>query len=201
MPKKIGVVLAGCGVSDGAEIVCLAPNKDQHDVVNHLSGEPAKEKRNVLIEAARIARGKITDIAKVKAGDLDGLVIPGGYGSAKNLCNFAVKGADCTVDPELERLLKEMNAAKKVLGFICIAPAIAAKVFGGKGVELTIGSDAGTAAALQKMGAKHVNRKVDEIHFDEKNKILSTPAYMLGPSIAHVAKGIEKLVANLYELA
>lgn len=212
---KVGVVLAGSGVMDGseiheatltlyfldrvvAEIVCMAPDVNQLDVVNHLKGEPSDETRNVLVEAARIARGDIKDIKDIKALNLDALIFPGGYGAAKNLCNFAVKGADCIVNPEVERLIKEMHEAGKPIGFICIAPVIAAKVLG---AEVTIGSDKDTAAAIEKMGGKHVVRDVDDIVFDGKNNVVSTPAYMLGPTISKVALGIEKLVDKVLELA
>lgn len=212
---KVGVVLAGSGVMDGseiheavltlyfldrsgAEIVCMAPDVNQLDVVNHLKGEPSDETRNVLVEAARIARGDIKDIKEIKASGLDALIFPGGYGAAKNLCNFAVKGADCIVNPEVERLIKEMHEAGKPIGFICIAPVIAAKVLG---AEVTIGSDKDTAAAIEKMGGKHVIREVEDIVFDGKNNVVSTPAYMLGPSISKVALGIGKLVDKVLELA
>ena len=212
---KVGVVLAGSGVMDGseiheatltlyfldragAEIVCMAPDVEQRDVVNHLKGEPSDETRNVLVEAARIARGNIKDIKEIKASDLDALIFPGGYGAAKNLCDFAVKGADCTVNPEVERLIKEMHEAGKPMGFICIAPVIAAKVLG---AEVTIGNDKDTAAAIEKMGGKHVVRNVDDIAVDEKNNVVSTPAYMLGPTISKVALGIEKLVNKVLELS
>jgi len=212
---KVGVVLAGSGVMDGseiheatlalyfldkagAEIVCMAPDVDQLDVIDHLKGEPSDETRNVLVEAARIARGDIKDIKEIKASGLDALIFPGGYGAAKNLCNFAVKGADCTVNPDVERLIKEMHEAGKPIGFICISPVIAAKVLH---AEVTIGSDKDTAAAIEKMGGKHVVRDVDDIAFDEKNNVVSTPAYMLGPSISKVALGIGRLVDKVLELA
>lgn len=219
MAKKIGVVLSGCGVFDGSEIheavltmlaldragahiVCMAPNVSQMHVVNHIGGKPVPgEARNAMIESARIARGEIKDIKDVAAKDIDALIFPGGYGAVKNLCTFAVDGAQCKVNPEVERLVQEMHAAKKPSGFICIAPAIAAKVLGKHKPKLTIGNDAGTAKALQTLGAEHVNCKVDEVAVDQKNKLVSTPAYMLGPSIAHVARGIDQCVAKLLELA
>jgi len=213
---RVGVVLSGCGVKDGseiheaaltlffldragAEIICMAPSIDQVDVINHLTGKSMSEKRNVLVESARIARGNIKDMKGVKASDLDALIFPGGLGAASNLSNFAIKGADCTVIPEVERLIKEMHEAKKPIGFLCIAPVIAAKVIGG--VQLTIGNDKNTAAAIAKMGGKHVVCNVDEIAVDEQNRIVSAPAYMLGPTISKVALGIEKLVAKVLELA
>ena len=216
--KRIGVVLSGCGYLDGAEIqeatltllaldrrgakaVAMAPDVDQADVVHHVSGEPRGEKRNVLAEAARIARGQVVDLAQVRAADLDGLIFPGGYGAAKNLCTFARDGARLQVNPDVERLVRELRQAGKPMGFICIAPAIAAKVLGGEQVQLTIGNDPDTAKALEALGAKHLCRGVDEIAVDERLKVVSTPAYMLGPSIAPVAAGIDKLVAAVVELA
>ena len=216
---KVGVVLSGCGFLDGseihevtltlffldragAEIIQMAPDINQSDVVDHLSSEPvAGETRRVLAESARISRGEIKKMDEIKADDLDALIIPGGFGAAKNLFDFAFKGIDCTVNPEVERLIKEMHEAKKPIGFICIAPVLAAKVLGSASPQLTIGNDKGTADAIEKMGGKHVICQVDEIADDEKNRIISTPAYMLGPTISKVALGIEKLVARVLELA
>ncbi len=215
---KVGVVLSGCGVYDGSEIheatltlyyldcagadiVCMAPDVSQMEVVNHLKGESAGEKRNVLAEASRIARGAIKDIKDIKSKDLDALVFPGGFGAAKNLCNFASKGVECGVNPEVERLIKEMHAEKKPIGFECISPVIAARVLGGFSPRLTIGNDKETAQAIEKMGGKHVDSAVDGIVVDKANKIVTTPAYMLGPTISKVAIGIEKLVGEVLELA
>lgn len=215
---KIGVLLSGCGVFDGseiheavltllaldragAEIVCLAPNVEQAHVIDHLTQKETGEKRNVLVESARIARGEVKDLKDVKAADLDGLTIPGGFGAAKNLSDFAFKGQDATVLPDVQRLLSEMVAAGKPVGAICIAPATLTKALSDKKPEVTIGSDSGTAAAIEAMGGKHKTCTVDMIHVDEVNRIVSTPAYMLGPSIKNVAEGIEKLVAKVLELA
>jgi enhancing lycopene biosynthesis protein 2 len=216
--KTIGVVLAGCGHLDGAEIheailtllaldragatiKCMAPNTAQMDVVDHSAGAPAEgQSRNVLTESARIARGEIDDIASINANQLDALIFPGGFGAAKNLCSFAVDGSNCSINPEVDRLIKEMNLAKKPLGFICIAPALGAKSLGELRPVLTIGTDAGTASAIEALGAQHQNCNVDEIAIDAANKIVSTPAYMLGPSIAHVAKGIDKLVDAVIDM-
>ena len=220
MAKKVGVILSGCGVYDGSEIheavitllaidrngaqaVCMAPNIEQMHVVNHLTGEVAAgESRNVLVEAARIARGKIRDLATVKAADLDALILPGGFGAAKNLCDFAVKGGDCSVDPEVARLIREMVAAKKPVGAVCIAPAILSKVLGSDKLahQLTIGTDAGTAAALTGMGSCHVDCPAREFVVDKANKLVSTPAYMLAGGIAEAADGIEKCVKALIGL-
>jgi len=213
---KIGVLLSGCGFLDGAEIheatftlleldrrgakyVCCAPDIDMRQVVDHTSRQPAGEKRNVLKEAARIARTEITDVARVRAADLDALIIPGGFGAAKNLCGFADEGPECGVDAEVEKLIGDMLDAGKPIGAICIAPALLARVAGKRGVKakLTIGNDAGTAAALQAMGCEHENCAVDECVVDEPHKIVSTPAYMLGPGPAAVHAGIAKLVEKV----
>lgn len=214
--KKVGVVLSGCGVFDGAEIqesvltllaleragaeaVCMAPDKDQFHVVNHLTGQEANERRNVLAEAARIARGNIEDIASVKAADLDGLVFPGGFGAAKNLSDFASTGPAATVDPEVRRLVNEVFEARKPIGFICISPALGALILGETGVELTIGSDPEVARAIEDCGGRHVVCGVEEIHIDEERRIISTPAYMLGQNILEVSKGIDRLIKTLVD--
>jgi enhancing lycopene biosynthesis protein 2 len=217
--KKIGILLSGCGVMDGseiheatltlyfldkqgAEIVCMAPNKDQFDVVDHTTSAPTAERRNVLQEAARIARGKILDLKTVKADDINAVVIPGGFGEAKNLCTFAKDGPDCKVDQDVARLLKDLHQKKKPIGALCIAPAVIAGLFGAElAPEITIGSDPETAAALEKMGAKHQAAKVDEIVVDNKNRIVTTPCYMLAQSIKEVGAGTEKLVAKIMEMA
>jgi len=211
MKKKIGVVLSGCGVYDGSEIheavlillaidrngaeaVCMAPDMELAEV-DHLAGQPTGATRNVLVESARIARGKISNIATIKATDLDAIIFPGGFGAAKNLCNFALKGADASVQPEVARLLKEMATAKKPIGAICIAPALLAAVLGKEyAPELTIGNDEGTAAAINATGSKHLNCPVREFVVDSKNRIVTTPAYMLAGCISEAADGIEKAV-------
>ncbi len=216
--KKIGVLLSGCGVNDGSEIheavlamlaldqagverLCLAPNIPQRDVVNHLSGQPMAEERNVLVEAARIARGEISDLSQVTAADLDGLILPGGFGAAKNLSDFAVAGDKTVVQPEVERLLREMHKARKPIGAICIAPAVLARVFGELRPRITVGNDPGTVQALESFGARHVVCPVDDIVVDEENLLVTTPAYMLGPGLKEIVVGIEKLVRRVVALA
>ncbi len=217
--RKVGVVLSGCGVQDGSEIheavctllelarndaeaVCIAPDLPQHDVVDHAKGVVAPEKRNMLTEAARIARGKIRDIREIKASDLDAVILPGGFGAAKNLCDFASAGTECSVNPDLERLLIEMHASGKPIGAICIAPTILARVFGRKGipVQLTIGTDPDTSAKIRAMGAEPVDRQVREICVDRSNRIVSTPAYMLAGRIDEAADGIALLVREVVKL-
>jgi enhancing lycopene biosynthesis protein 2 len=218
--KKIGVVLSGCGVFDGAEIhesvitllsidragaqaVCMAPDVDQMHVVNHLTGEVSdREKRNVLVEAARIARGEIKDIATVKADDLDAILFPGGFGAAKNLSSFAVKGENCDVHPEVLRLVKEFAAKKKPQAALCIAPAMIAKIYedATNKPTLTIGNDKDCSSKIETMGSKHKECSARDFVFDEQNNVISTPAYMRGQSISEVAEGIEKTIHQLLKM-
>ena len=217
--KRVAVILSGCGVFDGAEIhesvltllaldranaraVCAAPDVLQHHVVNHLTRQPAQgETHNVLVESARIARGHIVPLSQLKVADVDAVILPGGFGAAKNLCNFAIKGAEATIQPEVARLLKEMAAAKKPIGAICIAPALIAATLG-KEVhpQVTIGTDAGTAAAITATGSTHQDCPVREFVVDKANRIVTTPAYMLAESIGEAAEGIEKTVKAVLEL-
>jgi len=220
MGKKVGVVLSGCGVFDGSEIhetvltllylekkgadiIMMAPNVEQMHVVNHLTGEVSEgEKRNVLVESARIARGNIKDIKEVSVNDIDALVFPGGFGAAKNLSTFAVDGSNCKINDDVKRLVKEIIQAKKPLVAICIAPVLVAKSLEGTGIKssITIGTDEGVAGAIESLGATHVACPVKEAVVDKENKIVTTPAYMLGQSISEVADGIEKTIDKLFEL-
>ena len=218
--KKIAVCLSGCGVFDGSEIheavctllaldqagakaVCCAPDIAQASVINHLKKQPSGETRNVMIEAARIARGDIVDVKKIKAADVDGLIFPGGLGAAKNLSNFADRGANCTVNADVERLVGDLLAAGKPIGAICIAPAMLARIVGRRDLhpKMTIGTDQGTAAALHAMGVQHVDCPTTEMVCDEKHKIVTTPAYMLATGPAQVYEGVRKLVAEVLRLA
>ena len=211
---RVGVILAGCGYLDGAavqeavftllaldragaEVHCFAPDVDQRKVVNHLTGEEAEERRNVLVESARIARGKIADVAQAQAANLDALILPGGFGAALNLCDFAVNGPDCSVHSDVARLVKDVHDAGKPIGAICIAPALIAKVLGEEGVKVTIGTDAGVAQAIEAMGAVHEACPVDQMVADRERKVVTTPAYMLGPGPKDVAAGIERCVAEV----
>ena len=213
---KVLVILSGCGVFDGSEIqeaVCTllhldrhdaavtvaAPNVDQMHVVDHLTGQPTQETRNVLREAARIARGEIIDLAKTSIDDFDAVILPGGFGAAKNLCTFATQGAGCSVHEAVEGTLRAAHAAGKPIGLICIAPAIGARLF--PGVTVTIGNDPETASAIEAMGAHHQTRETVEICIDEAQRILSTPAYMCGKRIRDVDAGIGKLVEQVLDMA
>ena len=220
MSKTVGVLLSGCGVIDGSEIheavsilialdkrsaniVCIAPNIPQAETVSHLTRKPAQVGRNVLEESARIARGKIRDLATVKASELDALVLPGGFGAAKNLCNFASKGAQATVNDQVKRLLVEMHQAKKPIGLACIAPVIAAKVFGEMGLKpkVSIGTDKGTADAINSMAAEHQNTGPTDICVDETNRLVTTPCYMNDVGPWTVFQGAGKMVEAVLRLA
>ena len=211
--SKIGIVLSGCGVNDGSEIhesvitmleldkagaemIVMAPNIDQLHVINHATGEEMDDSRNVLIESARISRGKIEDIAGITSKDLDALIFPGGFGVAKNLSDYAMAGVECSVNPDVLRLSREVHNDGKPIGVICIAPTIMAKILAGE-TELTIGFDEQIASDIDAMGAKHILCPVDEIIVDKEKKIVSTPAYMEANSIKEAAYGIEKLVAEI----
>ena len=218
---KVAVVLSGCGVNDGSEIhesvltllaldkqgvevQCLAPDLPQMHVVDHIKGEPQDgETRNVLVESARIARGEAKAINSVSASEFDAVVFPGGFGVAKNLCDYAVEGTDCTVNPDVANFVNDAYKSSIPLGFICISPVLAAKVLGEKAddLKLTIGNDSATAADVEEFGATHVNCPVDDCVIDKNNRVISTPAYMLGPGIKDVDRGIEKLVQEIVIMA
>ncbi|RMD85371.1 MAG: isoprenoid biosynthesis protein ElbB [Candidatus Dadabacteria bacterium] len=218
MAKKIAIVLSGCGVKDGSEIhesvltllhtvnagatpLFYAPRGNQSIVVDHMTGDTVTESRTMIVEAARIARGEISFLEELTPSEADGVIFPGGFGAALNLSTFGKDGSGCTVNPEVEKVVMSFHSAGKPQGFICIAPAIAARVLGNKGVELTIGNDPSTASALESMGAKHINKTVTEIHVDQANKVVSTPAYMLARNIAEANEGIAKLVSAVLEMA
>jgi len=193
--KNVAVILSGCGVFDGAEIhesvltmlaleeqkanfQCFAPDKAQHHVINHLTGDEMPESRNILVESARIARGNVKPATELNAEDYDALIFPGGFGAAKNLCDFAIKGKDCEVEA------------------VCIAPAMIPKIVGSD-IQLTIGNDEETAKQINAMGGKHINCNVNHIIIDETHKVVSTPAYMLAENLSQAAEGIRKLVSQV----
>ena len=214
--SKIGIVLSGCGVNDGSEIheavitmleldkagadmLLMAPNIDQLHVINHATGEEMDDSRNVLVESARISRGDIEDIAVVTSENVDALIFPGGFGVAKNLSDYAMAGVECSVNPDVLRLSREVHNEGKPIGAICIAPAIMATILSGE-TELTVGFDEQTASDIDAMGAKHVLCPVDEIIVDKEKKVVSTPAYMEAKTIKEAALGIEKLVAEILNM-
>lgn len=217
MNRKVAVILSGCGVYDGSEIYesvitmlrldqrgatmqCFAPNIAQMHVINHLTGEEMNESRNVLTEAARLARGDIKDLSEARAEEFDALIMPGGFGAAKNLSDFATKGAGCTVLPDVLKLAQAFAESGKPVGMMCITPTMAAQIFGA-GVICTLGNDDDPAAvASREMGVEHEACEVTEIVEDEKHKLVTTPAYMVAHSISEAAAGINKLVDRVLEL-
>ena len=218
MKKRVLVILSGCGVRDGseiheatltllaldragAEICCAAPDIPQTQCVDHFRGTAAKESRNVLTESARIARGKIVPLAQVDLSGIDAIILPGGLGAATNLCDFALTSGSITVEPSVKNILLDAQAAGKPLGFICIAPVIAATLFGSMGVRYTIGRDQGIAARLASTGAVHVETAVTETAVDPRLKIVSTPAYMLAGRISEVEAGVSALVRDVLKMA
>ncbi len=209
--KHIALVLSGCGVFDGTEIYeavlailalmrkgyeieFLAPDIPQAHVFNHLEGtDTPGEERNVLVEAARLARGKIRPLEDAKPEEFDGAVFPGGFGAAKNLSTFAFDGKDAKVNEQVSEFIRAMHEEKKPLAFFCIAPVVAARALG-QGVELTIGAEQQVAAAIEAMGARHVVKQVHEAHVDETHRVCSTPAYMYDAPILEVEKGINACI-------
>ena len=214
-PLRFAVILAGCGNKDGAEIhesvltllsidraghqyQCFAPDVPQGRVLNFLTNQEMPQKRNVLLEAARIARSKIKPLGDFREGDFDILVMPGGNGVAYNLCTFGVDGDRMTVLPQVEMCVRAMHRAGKPIGALCISPVIIAKVF--KEVTVTFGKDEKINAMFQKLGAKTVNTDARSIVIDHKNKIVTTPCYMLDARISEVSEGIDKLIQQLIKM-
>ncbi len=213
--KKFAVILSGCGVYDGSEIHeatlslyaivkngCIyevfAPDINQHHVINHLTGKEMKETRNVLVESARIARGKIKALSEFSAENCDGLLFPGGFGAAKNLSDWAFKGPDGTVNAEVRKAIRDMIAANKPVGALCISPVLLAKTL--QGVKLTIGSDRETVKGLEKTGAKHSNTTHGEIVVDEKFKTVTAPCYMLNANILQIGEDADNVVREMLKL-
>ncbi|MGO2010980.1 isoprenoid biosynthesis glyoxalase ElbB [Pseudoalteromonas sp.] len=214
--KKIAVILSGCGVYDGAEVneavlsllhiakagaeyQCFAPNIMQMHTINHLTGEEMASDRNVLVEAARIARGEIKPIIELDAADFDALILPGGFGAAKNLSDFAVKGAQAHVQTDVLKACKTFADNNKPAGYMCITPALIPLIYSAN-AKVTIGDDQDTANAINALGAEHVACPVSEIIIDEQHKLVTTPAYMLAESILEADAGIEKLVTAVLKM-
>lgn len=215
--KKFAVVLSGNGVYDGAEIheatltllaikklgadySIFAPDIAQHHVVNHLTGEEMPETRNVLVESARIARGRISNLNSFNAREFDALIFPGGFGVAKNLSTWAFNGPDCKVNSDVEKAIKDMSSLQKPIGALCISPVVIAKILGN--VEVTIGQDKATAEAVEKTGARHINTSHGDVVRDSHRPIFTTPCYMLDADIVQIADGAENIVkAILAELS
>lgn len=210
--KKFAVVLSGCGVFDGAEIheavmtlyaiakkgstyEIFAPDIEMHHVINHLDGTEMEEKRNVLTESARIARGKIRPLSEFNARLFDALIFPGGFGVAKNLSSWAFDSVNCRINPEVEHAIKSMHSLRKPIGALCIAPVLLAKIL--NNVTLTIGKDAATASAIETLGAKHQTTSHTQVVVDEKNMVFTTPCYMLDATIVDIAEGAKSIVNEI----
>ncbi len=217
MTAKVAVVLSGCGVFDGSEIYesvltllrldqngasyqCFAPDDNQHHVIDHAQGEEMAETRSMLVEAGRLARGNIKSISELSGSDYDALIVPGGFGAAKNFCDFAFKGSDFKVRGDFKSAVESFRDNNKPVGLICIAPVMTGKLFG-KGAKCTIGNDLETAAAIEVTGAIHVPCSVHDIVVDEDHKLVTTPAYMLAAGISEAASGINRLVDKVLELS
>lgn len=223
---NVAVILAGAGVYDGSEITeavsilialgdnsyqCFAPDCDQMHAVDHTKGEPHDNNRNCLQEAARIARGNVKPLSELNAADYDAMIVPGGFGVAKNLCTWAVKNTDCTVNEQMSRVMAEFREANKPMGFACIAPVLVAKIFGGDNPEITFGcasetSDegswpySGTAAACEQLGARHVETKQADAHIDANLKIVTASLYMFEGKPHQIFASATSLVQGLLSL-
>ncbi|MPX97726.1 isoprenoid biosynthesis protein ElbB [Salinivibrio sp. VYel6] len=215
--KKVAVILSGCGVFDGAEIQetvlsllaleqndaqwqCFAPDIDQHHVINHRTGEAMSETRNVLTEASRIVRGDILPLTDLNADDFDALLVPGGFGAAKNLSDFAYNGDPVQVHQDMFAVCQAFARSEKPAGYMCIAPIMIPQIYP-KGVKGTIGNEPDIAAAFNRMGGEHIECPVSDYVLDQRHHLLSTPAYMLATSVSDAASGINRMVKKLVELA
>lgn len=221
---KIGVLLHGSGVYDGTEIheavftllaiteagheyICIAPNVNQHHVINHINGEELNETRNVLIESARIARGDIKDIVNVSAEDLDALVMPGGFGTAKNITKWAFQGPDGPIDKEVKRLITDLVKLSKPIAGLCMSPTTIAKALEGSGIEstLSVGSNQepspyeidAISSGIMAIGASAEMKTIREISIDKANKIVCAPCYMMEATILEVKTNIEQAVTAM----
>lgn len=210
--KKFAVVLAGCGVFDGAEITeavltllaidragasfqCFAPDIEQYHVIDHLKGQPSSEKRNVLTEAARIARGSVRPMSDFNASGFDALIFPGGFGAAKNLCTWAWEGDSARVNEEVEKAVLAMYSQGKPIGAMCIAPVILAMIF--KDATLTTGKDPASGGFIEKKGSRYVETGHGEVVIDKENNLFTTPCYMLDASISQIAEGTQNIVNEM----
>lgn len=213
--KKIAVILSGCGVYDGAEIhesvftlwaianagfqyEIFAPDIEQHHVINHLTGQETSETRNVLVESARIARGKIQPTTRLNSNDFDAVIFPGGFGVAKNLCTYAIHETDCNVNPEIEKIIHKFHSKEKPIGALCISPILLVKVL--KNLKVTVGTDADTIKAIEKLDSTHIEAQIGQVVIDRRHKIASTPCYMLDSNIVQIAESATKIVNAVIDL-
>lgn len=212
--KKFAVILCGCGASDGSEIneaimtllaidkcdcsyTVFAPNDKQFHVINHITQQPMQEERNMMVEAARIVRGAIQDITAYNPKDFDALVIPGGFGVAKNLITYAFDGRKAQIRPDVEKAVRDTYENNKPIGALCIAPVLIAKIL--KQVTITVGTDPKTIADVESFGATHINTQQTEVIADKQNMIFSTPCYMLPATLKDIAACAENLIETMLE--
>ncbi|GLR76840.1 isoprenoid biosynthesis glyoxalase ElbB [Aliivibrio sifiae] len=215
MKKNIAIILSGCGYLDGAEINesvltmlaleeanisynIFSLNKNQHHVVNHQTGDEEQGVRNILVESARIARGNIQDIKELEVKEFDGIIVIGGFGVAKNLSNFAILGEKYSIDDDIEKVLSQFKEQQKASAYMCISPVLLPKIYDKP--TCTIGNDADTASIIENLGGQHIEVQSDQVCIDQKNKIITTPAYMLCGSILEARKGISKLVSEFKQM-
>ncbi|WP_432458974.1 isoprenoid biosynthesis glyoxalase ElbB [Agarivorans sp. QJM3NY_25] len=215
--KKVAVILSGCGVFDGAELgesiltllhitkagasyQCFAPDVMQRHTINHLTGEEQQQTRNVLLESARVARGDVKAVTELVAEDFDALIIPGGFGAAKNLSDFAVNGAEASVQGDVLKACKAFAEANKPAAYMCIAPVMIPLVYG-PGAQFTIGNDTDTIAVISALGGEHIECAVADIVVDHSRKLVSTPAYMLAQNLVEAELGIAKLVNQVLAMS
>lgn len=209
------VILSGCGHLDGSEIQevvftllslekrganykCFAPDIEQHHVINHVTSEKIYEKRNVLIESARIVRGKIQSLKKCDSKNFNALIVPGGLGVVKNLSNFSLEKTNFKLQPDFLKICQSFIG--KAVGYICIAPALLPVIYK-KAIKLTIGNDKDKINIIKNLGGIPINCNANDIVVDIENKIVSTPAYMLANNMNEAYNGIDKLVKKTLSLA
>jgi len=224
---KIGVLLSGAGVYDGAEIqeavltlleiermgyepVCIGINAQQHHVINHLNGQEQVQARNMLEEAARIARGQITEISSVVPAELDALVIPGGFGSAKNFSTWAFDGPEASIRSDVKLLLVNMYNVGKPIVALCVSPVLLALALEGihPAPTLTIGSTQEASPyqisafqeGLQAKGIRTTDCSINEICIDATNRIITAPCYMLEATLPELQSNIAQALKALKEL-
>ena len=210
---NIAVILSGCGNRDGSElqeslslllaldrrgwnVQCFAPC-GFFDVVSHTDGFETGEQRDILEEAARIARGNIRDLTEYEAEAFDALCLPGGMGAARNLSTYAFDGENMQVLPEVQNAIIETHSLNHPICAMCIAPMVLAAVLGPYDVRITLGGPCAAADVAKKLGADVMNCGPTEVCVDAANKVLTTPAYMVESRISNIFDGAENMVQAL----
>lgn len=222
--KKCALILAGCGAKDGAEITesvslmiafdqahfhvqAFAPNRSFHHVIDHAADQIVEsENRNMLVESARIARGNVLPLQELAEDDYDVICFAGGFGVAKNFCNFASEGKNAVLENDVKDILFRFIRAHKIVSALCISPillALAAKELQLKDAKITLGDGSSEAAEIvQTWGITHEPKKVHEASIDKVNRFVTAPAYMdaqaspkdIFASATSLVKGVESLL-------